>query len=202
MFKLKLERRSTACEIIQQQQATLLDLAYMFSSAKSYLLEKDQRFHLNNAKMENNLIPWLVLGMIILIIKSMSCSVPWPCPDYGVPPTLGTAQDPVSPPGPSALSQWLWSRPVPRSLQSCQVRFKLCPGLSLSPCPGRCLMAKDGTVSVPPAACTLLGWQDRSWLSCLVSTDPHGQPPHPAGPWQLQESNTEVFFSRERPHAS
>lgn len=56
------------------------------------------------------------------------------------------------------------------------------PDLSLSPSPGRCLLPKDGTVPVSPAACTLLGWQDRSWLSCLVSTDPHGQPPHPAGP--------------------
>lgn len=93
---------------------------------------------------------------------------------------------------------------VPSSPQGCQARSKSCPGLSLFLSPGRRLMPKDGIVPVPPAACTWLGWQDRFWLSCLVSTDPRGQPPHPAGPWPcpIQGSITGHFFSRETPRAS
>lgn len=52
--------------------------------------------------MEHTLLPWAVLGMIILIIRSMPFGMSRPCPDCGAPPT---AQDPVSAPGPSALSQ-------------------------------------------------------------------------------------------------
>lgn len=48
--------------------------------------------------MENILLPWLVLEMIILIIKFMSCDMSRPCPDCGAPPVLGMAQDPVSAP--------------------------------------------------------------------------------------------------------
>lgn len=80
----------------------LSDLAYRFSPTKSYLGGKKQRIHLKNTKMEHILLPWAVLGMIILIIRSMSFGVSCPCPDCGGPPT---AQERVSAPGPSALSQ-------------------------------------------------------------------------------------------------
>lgn len=66
--------------------------------------------------MENILLPWAVLGMIILIIKSMSCGISCPCRDCGAPPMLATAHDPVAVPRSlspvSATPQQGWS-PVP-----------------------------------------------------------------------------------------
>lgn len=78
---------------------------------------------------------------------SFSLLSPHPCPDCGAPPMLGTDQGPVSPPGPSALSQQLHGRFVPRSPRSCQAKPKPCPGLG--PSPGRRLMPKDGCPSAP-----------------------------------------------------
>jgi len=43
------------------------DWAYKFSTAKLYLLEKSDRIHLNTTKIENILLPWVVLGLIILL---------------------------------------------------------------------------------------------------------------------------------------
>lgn len=126
-----------------------------FHQQNPILGEKNQRIHLNNTKMEHILLPWAVLGMIILIIRSMSFGVSCPCPDCGGPPT---AQEPVSAPGPSALSQWLQHAcsPIPLSPGA---RSRSCPSLGPSHPP-------DAQRWDCPSAPTLLGWQDRSWLSC------------------------------------
>lgn len=122
-------------------------------------------------------------------------------------PMLGMAQDPVS--APRSFSPQVLQCCLRDSGQACPQLPSVLPShvQTLSrpqpiPSTGRCLMPKDGAVPVLPAACTLLGWQDRSWLSCLFSTDPHGQPLILQGPGSLRRVILGIFSSRERPHAS
>lgn len=104
-FKLKQDKRSTHCETMKHQKAMWSDRTYKFSTAKLYLLEKPPRMHLNTTKTENILLHRVVLELITLsvktyilflhvsILKSCDSSPPFPCPPYGTPLALPTAQN-------------------------------------------------------------------------------------------------------------
>lgn len=160
--------------------------------------------------MENILLPWVVLGMSILIIKSISCGVMIlvyhvPARLWGSPPCWPQPRIPCQSPGPLA--------PVSGTTQQGSSQLP-----SVLPCQVQ-ILSRPCPVPIPRKAPDVQRWGCPSAPSCLhlagvagqvlavialSQQTPTGSPPHPAGPrpWQIQESNTGHFFSRKIPHAS